>query len=240
VLDVKCGSGAFMATIEDARALAESLVTVANGAGLHTTALITDMDEPLASCAGNAIEIIDAVEFLTTVKQDKRLKEVVMGLGAELLENARLAAPGDAHDKLEKSLSTGKAAEHFDRMVAELGGPRDFCATAHKHLKGAAITREIFPQRGGVVQSIDTRLLGIAVIEMGGGRRVATDAIDHAVGLTHLMGKGDKVDAKTPLALVHGNDAHAVERAARLVQEAYRIGARAVRGPSIIERIAAK
>ena len=238
VLDVKCGSGAFMATIEQARELAESLVSVANGAGLHTTALITDMDEPLAPCAGNAIEVANAVDFLTGKNQDKRLKEVVMALGVELLESAKLAAPGEAQDKLEETLSSGKAAEHFDRMVADLGGPKDFSATSQKHLKKATITREVFSNGGGVVQSIDTRFLGMAVIEMGGGRRVATDAIDHAVGLTQLMGKGGKVDTKTPLALVHGNDEHMVEQAASLVQAAYRIGQRSVRGPSIIERIA--
>ena len=238
VLDVKCGSGAFMATIEQARELAENLVSVANGAGLHTTALITDMDEPLAPCAGNAIEVANAVDFLTGKNQDKRLKEVVMALGVELLESAKLAAPGEAQDKLEETLSSGKAAEHFDRMVADLGGPKDFSATSQKHLKKATITREVFSNGGGVVQSIDTRFLGMAVIEMGGGRRVATDAIDHAVGLTQLMGKGGKVDTKTPLALVHGNDEHMVEQAASLVQAAYRIGQRSVRGPSIIERIA--
>jgi thymidine phosphorylase len=238
VLDVKCGSGAFMATIEEAHELAESLVAVANGAGLHTTALITDMDEPLASCAGNAIEVENAVAFLTNSKQDKRLKDVVMALGVELLESARLAAPGEAQDKLETTLSSGKAAEHFDRMVADLGGPINFCATSQKHLRKASITREVYSNGGGVVHSIDTRFLGMAVIEMGGGRRVASDTIDHAVGLTQLMGKGDKVDTQTPLALVHGNDEHSVEKAAKLVHAAYRIGQRTMRGPSIITRIA--
>jgi thymidine phosphorylase len=240
VLDVKCGSGAFMSTLEEARELAESLVSVANGAGLHTTALITDMDEPLASCAGNAIEIENAVAFLTGTHQDTRLREVVMALGVELFESAKLAGRDEATKKLDEALASGRAAEHFNRMVAELGGPSDFCATSKKHLKKATITREVFPEIGGVVHSIDTRFLGMSVIEMGGGRRVATDSIDHAVGLTQLLGKGAKVDTRTPLAIVHGNSEHQVEAAAKLVRSAYRLGQRSMQGPAIIERLAAE
>lgn len=237
ILDVKCGSGAFMATIEQARELAESLVSVANGAGLHTTALITDMDEPLASCAGNAIEIANAVDFLTGKQQDKRLLDVVLALGAELLESARLAAPGEAAVKLKSALSSGKAVEHFDRMVAALGGPKDFCTASAMHLKQASITRDVFAEHDGAVHSIDTRFLGMAVIEMGGGRRVASDSIDYAVGLTQLLGKGDRVDAKTPIARIHANSEGGFEMAAKLVRAAYRVGPKGVRGPSIIERI---
>ncbi len=237
VLDVKCGSGAFMATIEQARELAESLVSVANGAGLHTTALITDMDEPLASCAGNAIEVANAVAFLTGKQQDKRLKDVVLALGSELLECAKLAAPGEAKAKLEATLGSGKAAEHFDRMVAGLGGPKDFCATSGKHLKQATIIRDVFSDHEGAVHSIDTRFLGMAVIEMGGGRRSASDPIDYAVGLSNLLGKSDKVDAKTPIARIHANTEAGFEQAAKLVRAAYRVGAKGLRGPTIIERI---
>jgi thymidine phosphorylase len=237
VLDVKCGSGAFMSTIESARELAESLVSVANGAGLHTTALITDMDEPLASCAGNAIEVASAVDFLTGKQQDRRLKDVVLALGAELLESARLAAPGEASAKLDQALASGNAAEHFDRMVAALGGPKDFCTTSARHLKQAGIVRDVFSEHEGTVQSIDTRFLGVAVIELGGGRRVATDSIDYAVGLSNLKGKADRVDRATPLARIHANDEAGFAQAAKLVQAAYRIGPRGLRGPSVIERI---
>jgi thymidine phosphorylase len=237
VLDVKCGSGAFMSTMEQARELAESLVSVANGAGLHTTALITDMDEPLASCAGNAIEVANAVSFLTGQQQDKRLKDVTLALGSELLESARLAAPGEATAKLEEALSSGRAAEHFNRMVAALGGPKDFCATAGKHLQQAPIIRDVFAEQEGTVQSIDTRFLGVAVVEMGGGRRVATDTIDYAVGLSNLLGKTDKADARTPIARIHARDEAGFAQASKLVRAAYRTGARGMRGPSVIERI---
>ncbi|MBL8791084.1 MAG: thymidine phosphorylase [Rhizobiales bacterium] len=236
VLDVKCGSGAFMSSIDKARELAESLVSVANGAGLHTTALITDMDEPLAHCAGNAVEVENAVAFLTG-RQDARLKDVVVALGVELLESAGLAAPGEAARKLEEALTSGRAAEHFNRMVAALGGPKDFISTAARHMPKAPIVRDVYSDHEGVVQSIDTRFLGMSVIEMGGGRRVATDTINYAVGLTNLLGKTDKVDAKTPIARIHAADEAGFNQAKTLVKAAYRIGHRGSRGPTIIESI---
>jgi thymidine phosphorylase len=237
VLDVKCGSGAFMETEEKARELAESLVGVANGAGLHTTALITDMDEPLAHCAGNAIEMQNAVDYLTGKQRDARLHAVVMALGAELLVSAGLAAPADALSRLSKTLDGGGAAERFATMVSALGGPSDFIEKSAKHLGRASITRPVHADTDGVVQIIDTRLLGMAVVELGGGRRVASDVIDHRVGLSALAGKGSKVDARTPLALVHADSEAAFEHAAIIVRGAYRLGHAPQPGPVVIARI---
>jgi thymidine phosphorylase len=237
VLDVKCGSGAFMSDIDRARELAESLVSVANGAGLHTTALITDMDEPLATCAGNAIEVQNAVDYLTGKHRDARLHEVVMALGIELLVSARLATNEEAKSKLQSSLDTGAACERFDHMVALLGGPSKFSENAAKHLKGAALVRPIHADDDGTVHSVDTRLLGMAVVELGGGRRTATDTIDHAVGLSQLAGKGTNLDSRTPLAVIHAESEAAFEHAATILRKAYRLGTVPRRGPSIIERI---
>ncbi len=237
VLDVKCGSGAFMADIAHARELAESLVSVANGAGLHTTALITDMDEPLASCAGNAIEVQNAVDYLTGKHRDARLHDVVMALGIELLVSAGLATSVEAKAKLQTALDSGSACERFDQMVVVLGGPSGFSQSATKHLKKAALVRPIHAEDDGIVQSVDTRLLGMAVVELGGGRRVATDNIDHAVGLSQLAGKGTKLDNRTPLAFIHAESEAAFEHAATLVKKAYRLGTAPRRGPTVIERI---
>jgi thymidine phosphorylase len=228
VLDVKTGSGAFMATLEQAKGLAESLVAVANGAGLKTTALITDMDEPLASCAGNALEVMNAVHYLTGKHRDPRLHDVTMALGAELVPDA---------SKLQAALDSGKAADIFDQMVAQLGGPKNFISEAEKHLPKAPIKRPVHAEKSGTVQSILTRELGVAVIELGGGRRIASDTIDHAVGLTQLLGKGDKVNAKTPLAMIHARDEVGFETAAATVKASYVIGDTTQRGPSVIERI---
>ncbi|MFO1121935.1 MAG: thymidine phosphorylase [Hyphomicrobiales bacterium] len=238
VLDVKMGSGAFMASMDEALALAESLVAVANGAGLKTTALITDMDEPLAPHAGNAIEVAHAAEVLATGRAEPRVLDITLALGAELLIGAGLAhdATG-AEARLRRSLESGAAAERFDRMVHLLGGPRDFIANYKTHLPVAPVTRPVFADEEGVVSAIRTRDLGLAVIELGGGRRVASDRIDHRVGLQGLLGKGQQADAKTPLCIIHAADeAHAL-RAAALVKAAYAIGGAFKPTPAIHARI---
>ncbi|MGE0237566.1 MAG: thymidine phosphorylase [Parvibaculaceae bacterium] len=238
VLDVKTGTGAFMATPEDARELTESLVAVANGAGLRTSALITDMNEPLASAAGNAVEVANALDYLTGEKRDQRLHQVTLALGAELLMLAGLAgteAEGTA--KLERTLSSGTAAERFQAMTAALGGPKDFLEKYARHLPKAPIIRPVMAAHDGVVAHIDTRALGIAVIELGGGRHVASDKIDPAVGLTGLAGKTAHVGRHRPLALVHARDEAAFERAAFALRTAYRLGEGATLTSPVLDRI---
>jgi thymidine phosphorylase len=203
ILDVKTGSGAFMPTLEKSRALAESLVSVANGAGLKTAALITDMNEPLASAAGNALEVRNAVDFLTGKHQDPRLREVTLALAAAALE---LTGRSDALAAVTRALDTGTALEHFSKMVALLGGPVDFVERMDTHLVPAPIVREIFAPRAGTVAAIDTRGVGMAVVAAGGGRRLPTDSIDFAVGFDQLLGLGHTVDVQTPLARVHLRD----------------------------------
>jgi thymidine phosphorylase len=240
VMDVKVGSGAFMEKREDAVALAKSLVSVANGAGLKTTALITDMDEPLAPVAGNGLEVLHAVGFLKKEIINSRVHEVTIALGAELLVSAGLASSLEAaRSNLDKALSSGKAAEHFARMVTALGGPSDFMDKSKKHLRHAPIVKPVYADDEGVVSSIATRQLGLAVIELGGGRRVAADKIDHAVGLDNLLGKNFKADSETPLAMIHAADEEAYQRAAKIVKAAYRIGGNVPELPPILEKITA-
>ena len=238
VLDVKTGSGAFMAKRQDAVTLAKSLVNVANGAGLRTSALITGMDEPLASAAGNAVEVKNAVDYLTGSHRDARLHAVTVALGAELLVLANIAKDAKAaRAVLEKTLASGEAAERFQRMASVLGGPKDFVEKADAHLPKAPIIRPVLAKKAGKIAAIETRALGLAVIELGGGRRVASDRIDHAVGLTGLAGKGKAVAKGEPLAMIHARDAASFERAAAIVQKAYTLGAMPRKTPAIVERI---
>lgn len=238
VLDVKIGSGAFMQEREEAAALARSLVGVANGAGLATTALITDMDEPLASVAGNALEVQHAAECLLGARRGGRLAEATVALGVELLLMAGLAASADeARAKLLNSLDTGEAATRFDRMVEALGGPRDFLRDYRRHLGQAPLVRPVYADEAGQVTAIRTRDLGLAVIELGGGRRVASDRIDHRVGLSGLLGKGERADGRTPLCLVHAADEASLARAAAIVKSAYRVGGEWRRTPVVIDHI---
>lgn len=240
VMDVKTGSGAFMAKRADAVILAKSLVSVANGAGLKTTALITDMDQPLASCAGNAVEVHHAVEFLKANLVNARVEAITVALGAEVLVSSGLAASlAEAEAKLRLSLSSGKAAEIFAKMVAALGGPTDFMARPSHYLKAAPIMRPVFADGEGVVSKIATRDLGLAVIELGGGRRRAEDKIDHAVGLSNLLGVNFISDINTPLCMVHARDEESFKRAEKIIHSAYTIGERVTETPPILERITA-
>jgi thymidine phosphorylase len=235
ILDVKTGSGAFMPTLERSRSLAESLVNVANGAGLKTGALITDMNEPLASAAGNALEMRNAVDFLTGRHRDQRLLEVTLALSAAALELTGFK--GDAGKASEEALSSGKATERFGKMVALLGGPKDFVERLDAHLSPAPIVREIIAPGPGVVAAIDTRAVGMAVVALGGGRRLPTDSIDHAVGFSGLVGLGAKVEVQTPLATVHARDESTAADATRRLLAAYAIGDTAPAPPLIADRI---
>jgi thymidine phosphorylase len=239
VMDVKTGSGAFMSTLKGSTDLAQSLVDVAVGAGLPTVALITDMNEPLASAAGNSVEVQNAVDFLTGAKRDARLAEVTVALGAELL--ALIGAAPDADEgraRMQRALDSGAAAEKFEQMVAALGGPRNFMAESRNILPRAELVRAATPARAGYVIGIDTRAVGLAVVELGGGRSRASDDIDPAVGLTELAGLGAEVSPSAPLALVHARDEARAARALETLKAAYQIGdARAAAASPVLARI---
>jgi thymidine phosphorylase len=236
----KTGSGAFMTNLTGARELAQSLASVATGAGLPTISLITDMNEPLASAAGNAVEVQNAVDYLTGAKRDARLHAVTLALGGELLALGGLAesaALGRA--AMERALASGAAAERFERMVAMLGGPSDFLKRAGKLLPVAPFIVPSPPPRSGFVEAIDARAIGMAVVELGGGRSRAADAVDPAVGFTQLAGLGAEVSPTMPLALVHARDAAQAKRADERLAAAYRIGdAPPLLRDPVIERIA--
>jgi len=224
VLDVKSGNGAFMAERRDAVALATSLVQVARGAGLSASALITDMNEPLATAAGNAVEVRNAVEFLTGKARDPRLEEVTLALAAQMLAAAGIAAGEEnALKQARDALDSGAAAERFGRMVASLGGPADFVERMDDHLPQAPEKVPVKADRDGFIAGIDTRALGIAVVELGGGRRKPEDSIDHAVGLCETLPIGTEVRDGDPLAMVHARNPADAERAAEAVLRSYRI-----------------
>ena len=241
VMDVKTGSGAFMPTLNGARELAESIAAVATDAGLPTISLITDMNEPLASAAGNAVEVRNAVDYLTGARRDPRLDRVTMALGAELLALSGLAADALAGEAaLRRALETGAAAERFGRMVAGLGGPGDFLAEAHRLLPRAPVLVDATPERKGFVVGVDVRAVGLAVVELGGGRARAADAIDPAVGLTELQPIGAEVGPDAPLARIHARDPERAQAAANRLRAAYRLEEAPLSADDpVIERIGA-
>lgn len=230
VMDVKFGSGAFMREFGEAQRLARSLVEVGCRAGLPTVALLTDMDQPLAPCAGNAIEVRAALDYLSGRARPARLDRVTRALGARLLVQAGLAADeSEASARLEAVLRSGHAAERFARMVAALGGPGDLFERADRYLESAPIVRAVpvsdraWSRQRRIVSRVDTRALGLVVLELGGGRRRAEDRIDHAVGLSDLAPAGAVLDREAHLALVHARSEAAAQTALAAVQAAYEL-----------------
>ena len=214
LMDVKVGNGAFAATPEFARELAQSLVTVAQGANLPTRALITDMNQMLGDTCGNALEVQEAVDFLTGKRREPRLLTLTQALCAELLLIGGLAAsPEHALEKVNTALDSGAALEQFSRMVSALGGPTDFVEKCSDYLPVAPVQQAILAPRSGWVGSMATRDIGLLVVDLGGGRHQASDAIDARVGFTAFAQVGQAVNAGDVLAIVHAANAAAADQA---------------------------
>ncbi|WP_038891094.1 thymidine phosphorylase [Vibrio campbellii] len=241
VMDVKVGSGAFMPTYEASEELAKSIVAVANGAGTKTTAILTDMNQVLASSAGNAVEVREAVRFLTGEYRNPRLLEVTMASCAEMLVLGKLAEnTEDARAKLMEALDNGKAAECFGKMVVGLGGPVDFVENYDNYLEKAEIIKPVYATETGVVSAMDTRAIGMAVVSMGGGRRVATDEIDYAVGFDNFIRLGEVADSDKPLAVIHARTEEQWEEAAKALRSAITVGGEYTPTPEVYRQIRAE
>jgi thymidine phosphorylase len=226
VMDVKVGSGAFLRDIEQARELARAIVEVAGGNGMPTTAVLTDMDQVLGRSAGNAVEVRESIDHLTGAARDDRLLEVTLALCAEVLVLGGLHADlGAARAAALEALDSGAAAERFAAMVAALGGPTDLVDVPSRYLPGAPVTAVIDPLSSGHVNAVDVRAVGIAIVNLGGGRAREDDRVDHSVGLTEVAALGERVEAGgRPLALVHARDEDSAGRAADAIRAAYSVG----------------
>lgn len=238
VLDVKVGSGAFMKDMASAQSLAEALVRTANAAECRTTALITDMNQPLAPALGNALEVLEALRVLRGEARGPLL-ELSAALGGVALADAGLAADVQAGaEAIDDAVRSGRAAEAFGAMVAAQGGPVEFVYRAERFLPEANVIREIRAPQSGFVQAMDGTALGQAVVALGGGRLVERDVINPAVGLSEVVRIGTKVSAGDPLALVHAVRPVDADRAEAAFLEAVQLGAAAVEAPqAILERV---
>jgi len=239
VMDVKVGNGAFADSLAMATTLAESLVQVANGAGLPTRAWLTDMNQVLGSTCGNALEVLEAVQFLRGDAVDPRLLDVTRRLSAELLLMGGLAGD-EAHalQQVDDALHSGRALEQFARMVSALGGPADFCERPGHYLPPAPVQLPVLAPRSGFVAGMATRDIGLAVVELGGGRRMASDTIDARVGLSQFAQIGQAVQAGELLVIVHAADASAAERARQTLLEKIQLHAHpSAQRPVMLKRI---
>ncbi len=239
VLDVKVGNGAFMQSVEDARHLASALVDVANGAGLPTTALITDMNQPLGDAAGNAVEIVNCLDFMAGRKAGTRLEKVVLAFAAEMLMQAGSAVTLDEGEALaDAALSSGGAMEVFAKMVTALGGPSDFVEKPSRYLPSAPVILPVPAEHSGWLTSCATRDLGMVVVELGGGRTKPSDKIDPSVGISNILPLGTKVEKGEPIATVHAASKEDAEHAAKKILTSYEIGDVAIEtGTVVLERI---
>ena len=242
VMDIKCGSGAFMPTLDKARGLAKSIISTAASANLKTHALITDMNECLGSTAGNALEIAEAMEFLRNDYRETRLDEVVMSLCAEMLVVTGLENNvNEARRRANDAVTSGTAADVFGRMVRGLGGPADFVSGYERHLPQAKLVVAVFPETPGYLVEMDAFRVGNAIIELGGGRRKLDDRLDLSVGLSDVAAIGKRVDSERPLALIHAASRESADRAARLIREACKVSdAAPAPRPVIYETITAE
>ena len=241
VMDIKTGNGAFAAELEMAIELARSIVRVANGAGLRTTALITDMNQVLGWTAGNALEVAEVVAYLIGAEREARLHQVVMALAREMLLLGGLAQDADdAEEKLAAALDDGRAGERFAAMVTGLGGPADFLDNSADYLPAAAVVRGVTVREEGYVQAMDTRAIGLAVVELGGGRQRADDQIDLSVGIAGIAHIGDRVGPERPLAIVHARSEDEAARTDQTLRAAIQIADTApTPSPVVLRRLAA-
>ncbi|HWD68663.1 MAG TPA: thymidine phosphorylase [Solirubrobacteraceae bacterium] len=242
VMDVKAGSGAFLPSLQETRELARAIVAVASGNGLPVSALLTDMNQVLGRSAGNAVEVLESIAVLTgSTPADPRLVEVTLALCAELLVLGGLQPDlPAARAAAEQALSSGAAAEVFAAMASALGGPADLLEDPGKHLPRAPIVRAVEPLRAGVVSAMDVRAVGVAIVELGGGRTRETDPVDHAVGLTEVAMLGESVGPggdSRPLAVLHARDESAFEQAAAALRAAVTVGDSAPTDRPVLEVI---
>jgi pyrimidine-nucleoside phosphorylase len=230
VLDVKFGSGAFMKTAELARQLAESLVATGKRMNVATTALLTDMNQPLGRMAGNAVEVNESVAALEG-RGPADLMDVTYALGAEVLVSSGVSGSIDeATTRLQQTNDSGAAREQFARMVTAQGGnlnaPRP-----------VAPASEIASNRAGYLAAIDTELLGKAIIAMRGGRQQIGDLLDHSTGIEMLVRLGEQVDVDQPLVRVFA-PSETASIARPLLLEALTISdASVIAGPLILTRV---
>ena len=224
VMDIKTGNGAFADNLDFARNMGNCIIEVAKNFEMNTSAIITDMNQPLGGTVGNTLEIIEVIDYLKCVRQESRLHEVVLTLAAEMLAVAGLVgSTGEGFQKAKEVLDSGKAAETFEKMVSELGGPNNILENTDSHFESASVVMPVLAHQSGFISQINTRAVGLTVVELGGGRKKASDSIDHSVGLSHVLGLGTKVDAGQPLAIVHAQNEDQANIAINLVNDAYTI-----------------
>tara|TARA_R110000744_G_scaffold262275_3_gene376839 strand:- start:1597 stop:2913 length:1317 start_codon:yes stop_codon:yes gene_type:complete len=235
VMDVKVGNGAMMSNIDDAKALAQSIVNVANGAGVPTQAIITDMNQVLGATAGNALEMAETVKYLNGTLREPRLHAVVVSLAKAMLVSAKVAENEDkALAKINSVLASGAAAEIFSKMIHALGGPSDFMEDPWRSMQRANCIKDVIALDHGYINGMQTRDIGLAVVGLKGGRTANGQQIDHSVGFDRVLPIGTLVNRGDVLARVHAEDENSANLASQQYQTALVIGEKAAEQTPVI------
>jgi thymidine phosphorylase len=219
VMDVKYGNGAFMDTKRKAKKLAKNIEKVGNYAGLPTKTILTDMNSPLGKNVGNSVEVIEAIEFLKG-NYDKRLYDVTVKLAIEMLLLGKVYKnKKDAKQNIDKVIHNGEALKKFGDMVYAMGGPKDFIENSYKYLKLAKVEKIVYPEKPGKIKSIDSRQIGLTIVELGGGRTNPKQKIDTSVGFTDFCQIGDIVGKNIkPLAKIYAKTEKDAQKAAQNIK----------------------
>ncbi|MBP5625225.1 MAG: pyrimidine-nucleoside phosphorylase [Lachnospiraceae bacterium] len=227
VLDVKTGSGAFMKTVDSAKELARRMVDIGNNAGRKTFAVITDMNDPLGIAVGNSLEVIEAINALKG-KGDEKLMEVVYKLASYMVYGAgKASSPEEAREKLEETITSGKALETFAKFVKAQGGDDRYVYDTSFFELGK-IKEDLLSDIDGYVSDIRADEVGIASLILGGGREKKDDVIDPGVGIIINKKTSDRVLKGEPLATLYANDASKLAEAKKRLRGAFTIGAEKV------------
>lgn len=241
VISVGRGSGAYMPTIDKARELAAAMSMTAAGAGVPSVMLLTDLDSVLGNSVGNAVGVVETVDFLTGRYRDPRVLELVLTIVAEMAVLAGMVEDyGSGRALAAARLNDGSAADRFGRMIGALGGPKDFMKNPGMYLPAAAVIRAVTPERSGYIVGMDAGSIGHGLVELGGGRTNPEEIIDLAVGYSDLKGVNDEVGAVRPLAILHARDEVSWNLTADRLRRAVKIGDAPVAspGPIVLERLA--
>lgn len=236
VLDVKYGSGAFIKTKEDALELAELMIEVGKKAGRKISAVITSMEQPLGSHIGNALEVIESIEFLKGNMQDD-LKEICFEIGAiSLLKAGICSDKKSAYCFMEEKIKNGDALNKFREVIVEQGGNPQILDD-YSLLPEANNTFEVKAAHSGYVQKLDALKIAKACKILGAGRDKKSDEIDYAVGVVLNKKIGDEIKQDETLAVIHYNNSQKLDESTELILEAYEIAQNAVKSDELIYRV---
>lgn len=218
VLDVKCGSGAFMKALEDAEILANEMVKIGKGCGRNTAALITDMDRPLGSAVGNSLEVIEAVQVLKG-ELNNDLKEVCVSLASELISLVLSVSHCEALTMVNNALNSGKAFEKMKEWISAQGGDVSFIENTDKFPK-AEYVYDVLADSDGYISSMDTEKIGLASVILGAGRENKEALIDFSAGIMLYKKTGDKIFKGEKLATLFTNNKISLEDAEKMYRSA--------------------